>query len=200
MGRTTLGRDLIELIRVGKIQKDVVLAHLADASHGAEQLRRGPPAVTVLVHVLRSRPRISAEMAMGIARGTVSFPVVDPIYDVTMRVSLYALTDVSRVDVLTFGRHPSQDIQILDAMVSREHGLVILAGHIPLFCDYGTLIDGKHAGSTNGTYLNGASLIRDTMISWLPGYELMLGQQYSDREGFPLHSIKLTYELHPPGN
>ena len=127
-----------------------------------------------------------------LARGTMA---VDALYDVTATAEMYSLSDSARVDVLRFGRHPAQDIQILDRQVSREHGLVIFSENLPLFCDYGTLHAGVHAGSTNGTYLDGEVPIRDKMIPWLPGQELMLGAQHR-RGGRQAFAYKLTYELH----
>jgi pSer/pThr/pTyr-binding forkhead associated (FHA) protein len=123
---------------------------------------------------------------------------VNPIYDLVMESSLYALTDANRVDVLRFGRHPDQDVQLLDMRVSREHGLVIYSERLPLFCDYGTLIEGKHGGSTNGTYVDGARPIRDTMIEWLPSMSLQVGTGYRDRNGASVFGYRITYELHTP--
>jgi hypothetical protein len=197
VGRTTLARDLIELIRLGKADKEQVLANLAEASAGAEHLRRGPPALTVRFHTLRGVIMAgSRQGAPRVARGT-GFLTEAASYDVVAEVAMYPLTDAARVDVVRFGRHPSQDVQLLDAMVSREHGLVILADRLPLFCDYGTFKSGVHAGSTNGTYLAGQVAIRDAMIPWLPGQELMLGGQYARRDGHA-YAIKLSYELHDP--
>ena len=192
MGRTTIARDLISLIQLGRVDKERILRDLDQASSGAEQLRTGPPAATVTLYRARD-----AQMTSALARGTEAMAA--PIYDVVTSASLYGLSDASRVDVLRFGRHPGQDIQILDHCVSREHGLVIYAGQLPLFCDFGTLKHGAHAGSTNGTYLNGVTQIRDAMISWLPGHELMFGSGLPRRSGY---AFKLGYELHelPPTN
>jgi hypothetical protein len=190
VGRTTIARDLIELIQLGKADKAAILRSLDAAASGAERLRTGPPAVTVHFHNLRVNTAARAPVARGTRIDST------PVYERAGRAQLYALTDAARVDVVRFGRHPDQDIQVLDKTVSREHGLVIFAGELPLFCDYGTLKDGGHTGSMNGTYLDGVVRISDTMIPWLPGQELLFGTPHmvGGRRAF---AIKLTYELHP---
>jgi hypothetical protein len=191
VGRTTIARDLIELIKLGKADKDEILRNLAEASGGAERLRKGKPAVTVRFHALRDvKPGKHARGTMSLAEDAA-----EPVYDELISAPLFALTDDDRVDVLRFGRHPDQDVQILDSQVSREHGLVIFADSLPLYCDYGTLHGGVHTGSTNGTYLDGVIRIRDAMINWLPGQALMLGIGFPRKGGQVLH-IKVTYELH----
>jgi len=177
------------MIQLGKADKAAILKSLGEASAGAERLRQGPPAVTVRLHQLRDPTAPPRELARGTFVPAAS-------YDEVRSAPMYALTDAARVDVLRFGRHPDQDLQILDRLVSREHGLVIFSDRLPLFCDYGTLIDGAHAGSTNGTWIDGERRIRDAMIPWLPGQELMFGSTYThgSRRAF---AFKLTYELHP---
>jgi FHA domain len=191
MGRTTIALDLIQAIKLGKADKAEVLRQLSRASAGAEALRHGPPAATVTFHKLRDQPR-PRDLRASLARGTAIHAAGD--YEVSATASLYELTDAARVDVIRFGRHPDQDIQLLDPTVSREHGLIIYAGELPLFCDYGTMIGGAHAGSTNGTFIDGEILIRDSMIRWLPTQVLMLGKLIGGH-----HATKITYQLHPNG-
>jgi hypothetical protein len=192
---------MIDMIKVGKADKEQILRALADASHGAERLRRGKPAVTVKFEKLRdtSAVKVKAEPG-GYARGTghVRPANVEPVYDVLVEAPLYALSDANRVDVLRFGRHPDQDVQLLDIQVSREHGLVIFSENVPLFCDYGSLIDGKHAGTTNGTYLDNERPIRDAMIQWLPYQALYLGTSTTGPTGHPVFTFRITYDLHSP--
>jgi FHA domain len=187
MARTTIARELISLIQLRKADKAAILASLDAATSGAEQLRVGAPAVTVHVHQLRA-----LKSDRPVARGT-QMPEA-AIYDPITTAHLYSLGDQARVDVLRFGRHPDQDIQLLDRLVSREHGLVIFSDGLPLFCDYGTLKQGGHTGSTNGTYLDGVMRISDAMITWPPGQALMLGSQ-QPRRGGDAFGFKLTYEL-----
>lgn len=181
--RTTIARSLIELIKLGKADKDEILRHLEAGTSGAAELRRGEPALTVEFRELRE-PGTAAP--------------ADDVYRLVDRVGMYHLTDADRVDVLTFGRHPGQDVQLLDMIVSREHGLIIYGGRLPLFCDYGTL-DRRapgHAGTTNGTYLDGATLIHDAMITWLPHQALMLGEVRRDVTGRQRYRFMVTYKLH----
>ena len=200
MRRTTITRELIELVRLGTAQKEHILRHLAEGATGAEALRHGDPAVTVTFHKLRvnrdgSVATVGPQPAQ-LARGTEAMQLV-PLYEHHAAAKLYQLADDARVDLIRFGRHPDQDVQLLDRLISREHGLVILADQLPLFCDYGTLIDGVHAGSTNGTYLDGSRRIHDTMLPWFPGQQLMLGEVHHDRAGGPHFAFKLSYEIHP---
>lgn len=206
MGRTTISRDLIEMIRLGRAAKEEVLRHLADASSGARQLRHGAPAVTIRFETLRTSSSSSSSTSGHdrpapppplLARGTAYRGTGEPLYDLGMVEHLYDLSDADRVDVIRFGRHPDQDVQLLDRIVSREHGLVIFAEPVPLFCDYGTLIEGKHSGSTNGTYLDGVTRIHDAMFPWLPGQALMLGTEARDVQGTPGFAFRLTYARAP---
>ena len=183
MGRTTIARDLIELIRLGKIEKAEILRNLEAGTRGAEQLRRGDPALILTFEQLQASSPPRSSLARGTALG-------EPTYRTLRDVPMYALTDADRVDVLRFGRHPDQDVQLLGRTVSREHGLVIFGGDV-LFCDYGTLRGGEHKGSLNGTYLDGQALIRDTMITWLTVHTLQLGQ-VNDRFEF-----RVRYRLLP---
>jgi hypothetical protein len=196
VGRTTIARDLIAMIKCGKAQKEEVLRHLEAASEGAERLRKGMPAITVKFEQL-DLPKDREPL---LARGTEHYVIDEPRYELVLEAPMYALSDDNRVDVLRFGRHPDQDVQLLDIRVSREHGLIIYSDKLPLFCDYGTMIDGARAGSLNGTYLDGVSRVRDTMIQWLPIHGLHLGTQFSDTRGNALHGIRVSYVMHavPP--
>jgi hypothetical protein len=194
MARTTIAMDLIEAIKLGTARKEEVLRDLDDASEGAETLRVGTPAVTVKFHALRE-PSSHASIDPQLARGTLAAPQAT--YELAFTSSLYALDDAARVDVIRLGRRPDQDVVLFDPQVSREHGLVIYAGRLPLFCDYGSLKAGAHSGSTNGTYVDGVTRICDAMITWLPTQALMLGQRTHPPFGERRFPIKITYELHP---
>jgi hypothetical protein len=191
VARTTLGRDLVEMIKVGSATKERILRELEAASSGAEALRRGPPAVTVRFADIRKTDK-------GLAVGTAMAEEPEPIYDLMLEASLYALSDPGRADVIRFGRSDDQDVILQDDRVSREHGLIILADSL-LYCDYGTLIDGVHAGSRNGTYVRSRNResrrIRNTMITWLANQTLLLGRGYYDPAGNRWPSIQVTYEV-----
>lgn len=58
----------------------------------------------------------------------------------------------------TIGRHPGNDIQVLDSKISKEHCIIEQRG------DHFILRD---AGSMNGTYLNGAIVAREARLKHL---------------------------------
>jgi hypothetical protein len=163
-GRTTLVKEMVEAIRLGQVRKEQILGALHKVSFGIEQLRKGLPAIRVTFQTL---------VSPGFADGTA----VDnePLYETCGELDMYELTDVSRVDVLRFGRYDNLDVSFDDIVVSREHGLVIFAGGYPLYCDFGTLDNGERHGSRNGTYVDGLEKIRDAMIMWMPGQTLSFG-------------------------
>jgi len=183
VSRTTIARDLIDAIRLGTADKERILHDLEEASRGSRELHVGRPAVTVSVHEIQGP---------SLARGT-GYVSDSPPYRVVHTASLYEMSDAARVDVLRIGRQPGQDVELLDRCVSREHGLIIYADGLPLFCDYGTLHDGSHTGSTNGTYLDGVTRIRDAMITWMPAQALMLGTTSGPRN--LTFRYKVTYDL-----
>ena len=185
--RTTLGIGLLEQLKLGTVQKADILRDLEFGAGKSEELRVGGPVITVHFHELRERE------GSGLAVGTMASS--QAAYAKYASVSLYALSDPTRLDVLRFGRHPDQDVQLIDQTVSREHGLVILAGGAPLFCDYGTLKGGAHSGSMNGTYISGVGRVRDTILQWLPAWKLEIGT-FQTRGGTPRSRYEIAYELH----
>ena len=119
------------------------------------------------------------------------------------RMALYDLRDVDRVDVIRIGRQPGQDIQVLDMIVSREHGLVLYDGHT-FYHDYGTLLveptDGRppgRSGSRNGSFLNGTVLIRNSLVPWPQGDTIHFGTL---RDGHFAAQLAYEYVLRPNEN
>lgn len=193
MARTTLARALLKELELGTVRKEQILAHLAESEVGPQPERRGEPAA--MVRVEWCDPAAAAGGARlqpaPLARGTRAV-AGEPV--LLKSLPLYRLHDPNRVDVIRLGRHPSQDVQILDGLVSREHGLIIMGDHMPLYCDYGTMHDDGRSGSTNGTWINGDGPIRDTIMNWLPNMVVMFGTEIKGK-GTRRFSTHVTYAL-----
>lgn len=194
MPRTTLARALLKELELGTVRKDEILAHLAASEGGAQPERHGQPAAMVRVEWCdpgspAGPPHLQpAALARG-TRAVQGEPVI------LKTVPLYRFDDPNRVDVIRIGRLPTQDVQILDRLVSREHGLIIMGDHVPLYCDYGTLRDDGRSGSLNGTWINGDGPIRDTIVNWLPNMVVMFGTAIKP-PGMPSrYSTHVTYQL-----
>ncbi len=182
---------------MGTARKDEILAHLAESESGPQPERRGEPVAIVKVEWCDpAAPGVQRLQPAPLARGTRA---VDGEPVVLATVPLYRFDDPDRVDVIRIGRHPSQDVQILDPLVSREHGLIIMGDRMPLFCDYGTLKGGGRSGSTNGTWVNGSGPIKDTIVMWLPGMLVTFGTEIN-RPGRHRHSTHVSYELSRPAD
>ncbi len=217
VGQTTIGKNLIELIKAGLATKDEILGHLEQHADAKSPEPGITASVEVTLSILRetrvetgqTKESSSKQRFLDWANETVAseniseraseqITLTDPQYDPIRTIQLYDFSDRGRFHVVRVGRHPSQDLQILERTVSREHGLIIFSGDQMLFCDYGTLRvdkdnEGRY-GSTNGTFVNGLVCIRDTMVHWLEEDSLMFGSPYyQDNEGQPVHSYMLTY-------
>ena len=67
-------------------------------------------------------------------------------------------------DSTSLGRHPSQDIQVLDRVVSKEHARIVRREGLYYLADL---------GSRNGTFLNGTRVTRTMELH--PGDEIRMG-------------------------
>lgn len=202
MARTTLVLEMIEAIRLGDVSKEQVLDALGEGFEDSEALRlQSEPLFEV--HAYEIVPswleaiRVPSLKDVGdvLCRRRSVHEVLAASRGVTYRTvaaaGLHDLSPHGRADVLRVGRHPEQDFQLLDQCVSREHGLIICTGNAVFYCDYGSLKGGHRAGSTNGTFINGEVPIKDTMIFWSPGLDLMLGGRKDEPPAKP-YSCKLT--------
>lgn len=197
MPRTSISRELLKELELGTARKEEILAHLAE-SEGRPQLdRRGEQVAIVTVEWCDPAVRVPVRQRepVPLARGTRAVAEGEPVLLAT--VPLYRFDAPDRVDVIRIGRLPSQDVQVLDPLVSREHALIIMGERVPLLCDYGTLRDAGRSGSMNGTWVNGAGPIKDTIVSWLPAMIVEIGTEIT-RHGKRRFSTRITYELVRP--
>jgi hypothetical protein len=205
MGGTTLNLCLLDTMEVGQATKEEILRNLQPDSDEIAKLRRESPPVAVLrVSHLREVspegriPRGTGQGMLTQSTGHRAIEAREMTYEELARRPLFDFSRFGRVDVVRIGRHPDQDLQLLDSLVSREHGLVLChAGRI-LYCDYGTLLpEGGREGSSNGTHLNGVVGIRDRMILWEERQSLTLGASFGSQGGLLAFAFKLDYQLVP---
>jgi adenylate cyclase len=81
----------------------------------------------------------------------------------------------------TLGRHPSNSIQLLDKIVSKEHCIIELRGDAFVL---------KDLGSLNGTYINGERVAGEQRLSH--GDDIALGTtraRYDDGSGRPMPAV-----------
>jgi hypothetical protein len=103
-------------------------------------------------------------------------------------------------DVEAYYHHPElYDPGSVCAQVSRDHALLFLdeQGQL-LFRDFGTKKAGQRGGSKNGSWINGAEPIQDSVITWLADDFLGVGGRVTlrDEQGEERkeHYFKLRYE------
>jgi len=190
-----------------------ILSRLEDDTPEREAIRRRAPRIATVTLCELVRPRSSRNPVperVPLARGTRQDASSEAIYRDVESVDLYDLGDIGRVDVIRVGRHPSQDLQVLDNVASREHGLVLFDS-IVYFYDYGTNIGPDHPdhpvrvedrppgrhGSRNGSYLNRHTLIRNGMIPWNESDTIHFGTQHGPRRDY---GFKLRLDLPPAQN
>jgi hypothetical protein len=196
--RTTFTRDFLGKLSLSTTTKLEILAKLEQDEQPLEELRRAaPPAARVtLGGLVRTATPVSS-----MAKGTMVSIPSEAMYRDLQSVALYDLRDVDRVDVIRVGRHPDQDLGVLDQFASREHGLVIFDSMVFYF-DYGTMIEsnpnrrpqGRH-GSLNGSYLNGELRISNGMVPWFEEDTIHLGSKIGQAYAF-----KLAHRSTPPEN
>jgi adenylate cyclase len=89
----------------------------------------------------------------------------------------------------SLGRHPSNSVQVLDKIVSKEHCIIERRGPVFVLRDLGSL---------NGTYVNGERVQGERALA--SGDELALGMTRARFEGDPASSVLPTPGLRPsPG-
>lgn len=175
--RTSIGIDVLESIQTGRITKKEILRKLQEGEALDKKVRANlEPRLEVNLHELRGRAL--------------------RVYEVQQSQKLYDLSDLGRFDVIRVGRHPEQDLQVLDSCASREHGLVVYAGALILYSDYGTLRDGQREGSLNGTWIDGTEMLRDHTVAWHSRRELMIGT-VERHHGHRMYKFKLSYRWLP---
>ena len=193
----------------------------------AELKHKQPPRFRVFLTRLEPKVKVYADAGM---QQTVAYSrevaeveigAGDPL--AVAEAYLYDATSVGQLMCLGVGRFPHNQLrpyvgddleayyrrpEDLDpgcvcGQISRDHGLIFLSpdGRI-CFRDFGTKKgDGRH-GSKNGTWVNGAQHVRNTVIEWQRGDYLGLGGRvYVQREGERVkeHVFKLRFEhLSPP--
>jgi len=135
--------------------------------------------------------------------------------EVTVACSpIYDLAQYGKVHCIGVGRFSDNQFKPLieddmaDRTVSREHGLIFLKkeGNENIVCyrDVGTKMDvqghfdyaGKRSGSTNGTWVNDCTNIRNIVLEpWPQDEYLSLGEKIGNT-----HRFKLRYQLAPSDN
>ncbi|MBL4848673.1 MAG: FHA domain-containing protein [Planctomycetes bacterium] len=102
-------------------------------------------------------------------------------------------------DVEDYYRRPDDyDPNCVCGQISRDHGLIFLSpeGRI-CFRDFGTKKTDGRKGSKNGTWVNGESQVRNTVIEWREGDYLGLGGRVviqGDGKRLKEHVFKLRFE------
>lgn len=135
---------------------------------------------------------------------------------------IYDATSVGQLMCLGVGRYPHNQLRpyvgddpdayyrrpedfdpaCVCGQISRDHGLIFLSPEGRLcFRDFGTKKSGSRQGSKNGTWVNGTSHVRNTVIEWREGDYLGLGGRvWVEREGERVkeHVFKLRFEPYQP--